>query len=236
MKLCLLEVNLCHIFTLVVLAVTFSYEICFVNSLSHWIHLLKIFYLKCRDKGYHGTLCSCGFYWLKTSFRPLKMPYKLMTFKNHKISHKISYFTMLTIFKYESLISKLGEIWVIDMTLSIISEQCSPLVCTTHFPTCWPDYWPSTHFLDNYFTHNAKLADLTIGRWPSTISIFEWNSSLIQSMPNHWIIGHRSSQPIDETILYFIQPDFRSSTTSGMMCQLLTWHDMWILMWHDRSS
>jgi hypothetical protein len=63
-ELCPLEVNWCQNFTLTVLAVTFSYELCFVNHLAHWIALSELFYLRCRDKVYlHSILV--GFDWLK---------------------------------------------------------------------------------------------------------------------------------------------------------------------------
>jgi hypothetical protein len=70
MELFLLEVNLCQNFRLIVLAATFSYEICFANSLAHWIVLSKLFYLICRDKVYLGTHILVGFDWLKTSNSP----------------------------------------------------------------------------------------------------------------------------------------------------------------------
>jgi hypothetical protein len=61
MELCPLEVNLCQNFTLTFLAITFSYELYFVNNLAHWINPSKLFYLSYKEKVYLGALYTCGF-------------------------------------------------------------------------------------------------------------------------------------------------------------------------------
>jgi hypothetical protein len=57
-KLCPMEVNLCQNFTLTILAVTFSYKLCFMLGIAHWIVLSEFFYLRCRYKYnlIHSTL------------------------------------------------------------------------------------------------------------------------------------------------------------------------------------
>jgi hypothetical protein len=57
---------------------------------------LRFILFELKDKVYLGTLYFVGFNYLKTLFRPSKMPRKLMTFKNHKFLHKIDCFTTIT--------------------------------------------------------------------------------------------------------------------------------------------
>jgi hypothetical protein len=86
--LCALEVNWCQNFTLIVLALTFSYELSFASEIAHWKYISKLFYLRCRDMVYiHLVLVKMDC--LKMLFRASKLPYKFKTFKILKISYKI---------------------------------------------------------------------------------------------------------------------------------------------------
>jgi hypothetical protein len=91
--LCPLEVNLGQNFTLIILVVTFSYELYFSLGIAHWISFFEFFYLSCRDIMYLGTIYFCGFWLDKMSFRASKSPHKFITLKK-KNSYKIDYFTI----------------------------------------------------------------------------------------------------------------------------------------------
>jgi hypothetical protein len=60
-ELCPLEVNWCQNFTLTVLVVTFSYELCFAPRVAHWIALSEVILFKLQRQVYLGTLYSHGF-------------------------------------------------------------------------------------------------------------------------------------------------------------------------------
>jgi hypothetical protein len=100
MELCPLEVKLVPKFYPHCFGCNFLIRALFCEPFSSLDSSLQVILFELqRDKCTLVHSILMGFDWLKTSFRASKMPRKLMTFKNHKNSHKTDCFTTITTFK-----------------------------------------------------------------------------------------------------------------------------------------